>query len=186
MALDLCIGFSRTNSFVSRVMQWFIGSVISHVFVAVTLNDRMRVAIGADDKGLHWQSMSKFKENSEIVAVFTPICPQVEDSFWWAFDEYGRTDYDYIAAGAIGVRNRIKWLWNIVGKLWRKSLDEKKLTCMELVTRMLQHAQYPSMLSVDPEMFDTQQVMVKMFETPDEFRVEWVSDRIKDEPYVRS
>ena len=185
MSLDLCIGFSRTNSFVSRVMQWFMRSVVSHTFIAVTLEGKMRVAIGVDGKGLHWQSMDKFKEHSEIVAVFTPLQP-IEESFWWAFDEYGRTDYDYVAAGAIGFRNRIKWIWRLFGKLWRKSLDEKKLTCMEYVTRMLQHAQYPSMLPVDPELFDTHQVMVKLFETPDEFRVEWVSNRIKQEPYVPS
>lgn len=184
MGLDLCIGFSRTNSFASRTMQWFMRSKVSHIFVEVTLNDRMRTVIGTDEKGLHWQSLNLFESWAEIVARFTPIGPPLEDSFWWMFDEHGKSDYDYMAAGAIGFRNRLRWIWKIFGSPWRKSLDPKKLTCMEYTTRMFQHAQYPSMMDKDPEMFDTQQVMELMFKTPEEFRVDKVADIIKKEPYV--
>lgn len=186
MALDLCIGFSRTNSFISRVFQWFMRSKTSHAFLVVTLNDRIRFTLGADDRGLHWQSLDLFKSKSEIVAVFTPIGAPIDDHFWWMVDKYGDTDYDYMAAGAVGFRNRIGWIWKVFKRIWRKSLDPHKITCMEFITRMLQRAQYPSVMKEDPEMFDTQMLMRRLFEVPKEYRVEWVNDIIQEEPYVHS
>ena len=185
MPLDLAIGFSRTNSFVSKAMQWFMHAKISHTFIAVTLNDKIRFTIGVDDRGLHWQSWKLFTSKSEIVAVFKPTGPCVDSHFWWAMDKYGDTDYDYVAAGAIGLRNRLTWLWRLVKGVWRKRLDPDKLTCMELITRMLKRADYSSVKDVDAEMHDTQQLMQRMFMAIEEYRVEYVSDIIKEEPYVR-
>ena len=185
MPLDLAIGFSRTNSFVSKAMQWFMRSPISHTFIIVTLNDRVKFTIGVDERGLHWQSWNLFKSKSDIVAVFIPAGPPVEDSFWWAMDKYGDTNYDYYAAGAIGFRNRISWIWKCVSKLWRGRLSSKNLTCMELVTRMLQRAKYPSVMNKDPEMFDTHELMMTMLGNKEEYRADFVSKVLDNTPYKK-
>lgn len=167
MSLDLHIGFSRTNSFISRAFQWFLKGKISHSFILVNLSG-FEFVVGADDQGLHWQLLDVFKSKSKIVALFKPV-HSLDESFRYMVNQYNLTEYDYWAAGAIGVRNRFKLLWKWFGTKLRSLASSSKLTCMEFVTRILALESYNIVDGKDLEMFDTQQLLLAMQQDKSEF-----------------
>jgi len=148
MAIYVCFSTDYTSWF-SRLIRWATQPrvPISHSFLSIETNyiaehpAKREITVGAE-KHVEWVPLTKFKHNNTVTARFT-VCLGVDrllKTVRWLEETYWQADYEISGALAIGIKNKLKWLWSVVGKWWRSKLKPKRVICTELVIRALIHA----------------------------------------------
>ena len=139
------IGFSSTNTILSRLIRWVTGGVVSHTFLVFEMYGRPWL-LEAEWDGIVVTPMEKFKAHNNIVKIF-PVASLTDKDISLAMDMLGEA-YDY--TGVFGII--ITKFGDIFKKKWRNPLNNTKaLFCSEMVTKVLQNAQYPGSDILIPE-----------------------------------
>lgn len=141
MDLNLCIGFSTSNSWISKIIRWFTNSKISHCFVAVDLFGA-RLIIGAEAWGVDWRTKARFEEKNQIKVVLKPKALPIDNSFGWFVHEYAGASYDWGAAGATGIKAKLGRWWKLISHWFAKWPKDDALHCEEVPYKILEHAGY--------------------------------------------
>jgi len=127
------IGFSTTNSFVSRVIRLAIGANISHTYVR--FYDEFlgaELIIHADWPGVIIEDAELFEKRNIVIEEFEFDDPRFKESIRKSL-RLLRKKYDYW--------NIVGWAWIITFKRWAKikiknlTDDPKKLICVDFCMR---------------------------------------------------
>jgi len=196
---DLRIGFSVSDSIVSKIVLWGSGAEvdISHslfiaktVFVPSTLHisaldyghvDNAGIkggfvdylTVGAEGSGVDWVPKKQFSENNSLKAEFDILGDRQKliEVIKTVSTKYGNAPYDHLAAGGVGIKHRLKWLWRKIGRWFRSKLSKNSVTCTELVIRPLQKVGYQGVQLLDPELTTAPELMKALYLAKDEFRL---------------
>lgn len=141
------IGFSTTNSWVSRSIRWVTGSSVSHAYIEFEWLGRPFI-MDADWSGVRIVPREKFRD--QVVALIP-----VQVDLHLAFDFVGDR-YDY--GGLLGMG------WVILGRFlkrkWRNPFANARARfCSEMIVHMLQRAHYPGSGSLDPSTTSPQDLL---------------------------
>jgi hypothetical protein len=162
-SLEITIGFSTTNKFLSRVIRWVTRSPCSHAWIAFNAPVLgMRLVMQAESWGYELRPWARWKHENILVAEFIPRRKPLDNSLKWIATFLG-TRYDYRAALLAG-------LWHWLGRAMRgKFNDPDKLMCSEGVIRFLQKAEYEAVADMDPEITSPKRLLVRCFQRTSEF-----------------
>lgn len=129
------IGFSTTNSFVSRLIRWFVSDKVSHVYIR--FYDEFLGAwliLHADWPGVIIEDAELFDKHNIIIEEYEIDHPRLKDTLRKNL-RFLRRKYDYW--------NTIGWAWAITFKRWAKKKwqspaeDPKKIMCTDFIVRFL-------------------------------------------------
>lgn len=139
------VGFSTSNHFVSKAIEFFQQDNVSHAFLAFDMFG-VRWVIEAGLPGVVLVPMSRWK--GKIVDLVPIHCSHTDDEvIRVAMEELG-TPYDF---GSL-----FGFIFTMVGK-WFKLKVRNPLTssgamvCSELVAKVLQRVDYPGASALEPE-----------------------------------
>lgn len=172
--LNIMFGFSSTRSFVSRLIRWFLNSEISHTFVAVDAFNT-RLIIGADEGGLNWEDVSRFKAKTQVRLVLRPK-KDLTGEFEAFVKRYAGVEYDWISAGIGGIKTRLKWLWRLAKKVLLSWTKPDRMNCAEVTGHLLQSGRYSFMADANLESTSAQDLLDLCLrpENVDQFDVLWI------------
>lgn len=133
--MKIYVGFSTTNSFVSRVIRWFVSGKVSHTYIR--FYDEFIGAwliIHADWPGVIIEDAELFDKTNIVVEEYIIDDPRLRDTLRKNL-RHLRKKYNYW--------NIAYWAWFITFKRWTKKkitnpLEEpKKLICTDFIRRFL-------------------------------------------------
>lgn len=165
---DIRVGFSTTNTLLSKLIRWVTGGRASHAWIS--FYDpciQQRLVIQAESWGLELRRWSIWSKENILVSEFVPNGPDLTDSLIYLIDNYLNAKYDWKASLLLGVLNALKRWFSI--KIKSRFTNPKKLMCAEAVIRFLQHTDYKSMKNIDPEITSPALLMKILQENKDEF-----------------
>lgn len=137
------VGFSTTQSWVSRVIRWATHATTSHAFLVVDWFGEPCV-VQADWTGFSVKTFKRFQEEAIVVALVTPQTP-IDAGLPAAFDWLGER-YDY--AGLFGMA--VVEFGRLLRRHWRNPWQSPRaLFCSESVVKVLQAAKYPGAEHLD-------------------------------------
>jgi hypothetical protein len=161
-SLDITIGFSTTNKWLSRVIRWVTRGRVSHAWIAFYDSSvGTRLVMQAEAWGYEVRPWHRWKHENILVAEFQPQ-KQLDGSLRWIARSLG-TKYDWTSALFAGLR---RWLGRWVKGRFR---SPKKLMCSEAVIRFLRHGNTLAVLDLDPETTSPARLLQVVEATP-EFR----------------
>lgn len=161
--LDITIGFSTTNKWISRLIRWITKGKASHAWIGFydpCLD--VRLVMQAEAWGFEVRTWSRWKSQNRLVAEFKPSLPMAK-SLSWIARSLG-VKYDWRSAFFVGLR---RWFGT-----WLKGRfnSPKKLMCSEAVIRLLQHAGVAEVSRFDPEV-TSPQCLLEVVEKSPQFSV---------------
>lgn len=138
------VGFSRTDTFVSKAIRWFLGSNISHTYIRYhdEFMDMDWVA-HADWPGVIPIPADRFEKENVAVEEYEFEIPKAALKFNLHRFVGGR--YDYLAI--------FGWAWTIAFRRWLKQKiknpidDPKKMICVDFCLRVLNTAKITNIAS---------------------------------------
>ena len=180
--------FSQGRGFMSKVVAYFVKSkYLSHTVGNFKIY-KADVIMESSEGGVDFAPAKYFRDNNTLHAIVKPISGPLtthkgmDEHLSWLIDNYGNAGYDWLAAGAIGIFNRVKWLWKLIGKwLLTKAGKTKTVHCTEIWARLLQHAGYKAVEGMDPEMVDPLTLLRALVAAKTEFEVEMISPLVQKE-----
>ena len=177
--LNLMIGFSSSHGWLSGMIRWFLKSRISHTFLSIDTFGA-RLTIGADEGGLNWCEVSRFKKTNQVMLVLRPR-QNIDTVFDWFVQKHAGAEYDWISAGIGGIRTRIKWMWYWFKHWLRKGVKKESLNCAEVTGLLLERAGYPFAVGLDTEITTAQELMFMCLrkENRDHFEIIWIDPKLK-------
>jgi hypothetical protein len=141
----ISIGFSTSNSWVSRIVRWFTKSIASHSFIMFDWLGQQWV-LASEWDGVKIVPLPTFLAQKNIIVKVFDMPEITMDELKLALDDTG-VNYDYSGLfGAMfpifGTWLRMKWHnpWN----------DPKAMFCSEFITIWLKQLGYPATSNVDP------------------------------------
>jgi len=185
--LNLMIGFSSTHSWISRLIQWFLNSQISHTFVSVDVFNT-RLIIGADEGGLNWEDVSRFKAKTQVRLVLRPK-KDLTGVFETFVQRYAGVEYDWISAGIGGIKTRLRWLWKIAKRKLLSWTKPDRMNCAEVTGHLLKSGQYDFMADANLESTSAQDLLHLCLqpENVDNFEVLWIDPKLLEKyPHVKA
>jgi hypothetical protein len=131
------------------------------------------MSLGADGDGVRYLPKGLFQRSNDVVAEFEVIGNQLHlrTAMEWLENNYGNAKYDFWSAGAIGFLTRMKLLWRLIGKWYRLHFSSEKVTCVELMIRLLKRAGYKAVEGLDTEVTKAHELMLALYEHPKEFNL---------------
>ena len=136
--LVMVVGFSTTQSWLSRTIRWGTKSKVSHSYMRFSLGlgpDAQDVVLHADYRGIEVLGMKRFSAKNKVVAEFTVDVP-------WRLliaeiiEELG-TPYDFWGLLGQGVMTMGTWF----GKTWENPFQDEHLWyCSEFCAFLLEVA----------------------------------------------
>ena len=141
------IGFSTTKAWLSRLIRWFTGALVSHAWILYyDLDFACEMVLEATLEGVRIIPFEVFKQHNTIVKVFIP-----SDSLKQGFAKVGATlgsTYDF--TGLLGM------LWVLLGRWFKKKLKNpwnspRALFCSEFVAQVMRWSYYPGTEYWTPE-----------------------------------
>ncbi len=133
--MKLIVGFSTTNSLVSRVIRWFVKDKVSHTYIK--FYDEFLGAwliMHADWPGVIIEDAELFEIHNTVIEEYEIDDPRLKATLRKNL-RHLRKKYDYW--------NTIGWAWVITFKRWSKKKfrnlmdDPKKLMCTDFVARFI-------------------------------------------------
>jgi hypothetical protein len=142
------VGFSTTNTLLSRIIRRFTGSRVSHAFLVYQDVDFDREMImEAAGAGFRIVPLDRFRRHNRVVAIFTPRHP-IDEGLRAAVDWLGES---YDAGGLVGMALLLAGRWLKVRLRRRNFLARSRaLFCSEAVARACRASRYPG-FDLDPE-----------------------------------
>lgn len=134
--MKISVGFSRTNTLISKLIRFFIKGPISHVYIRFydkTLKSPL--ILHSDFSGVQIDLADKFDIENVAIEEFVIEDPKLDDAIRKNLWHLGKK-YSYVKLW--------NWAWIIIFKRWfvRKvkdpALDPKKLICTDFVLYILQ------------------------------------------------
>ena len=151
--------FSRGRGLLSRLVAWFVRSRLSHAAGSFTII-RVDMVMESTEKGVDLLPARRFAADNIVEAVVRPVSGTLatEDGMVshlsWLIERHGADKYDWMAAGSVGIRNRIGWLWRLIGGWLRRRWSRSAVHCTELWVDLLRHAGYLAVKGMVPELTD--------------------------------
>jgi hypothetical protein len=141
--MDIKIGFSSSNSWISRLIRWLTSSDVSHTFLLVTIDGKEFVAEAAFS-GFRLILKRNWDKDNRVADLFTPIVSL--DKGWEAVEDWLGERYGY--EGIFG------YMWVVLGRMikrkWHNPIHESKaLFCSEANTKVLQESGWPGADQLD-------------------------------------
>lgn len=143
--MNIKIGFSTSNNFISKTIRFFTRSKISHTFLLLDkafMGEDM--VMQATKGGFNLVTYSVFKQHNKIVELVEPGVSLVE-GIKVATRWLGR-DYDYL--GVVG------FLFVLLGRIfslrWRNPFNTDAVFCSEVIVYILKSSNYPGAESLNP------------------------------------
>jgi hypothetical protein len=140
--MKLCVGFSRTDSLISKTIRLFLGSNISHTYLRI--HDEFLATpliIHADWNGVEIMHADQFDKENIIIEEFEIIDEKLDVSLRKNLRLLGRR-YDYLVL--------FGWAWTIAVRRWVKKKieitiddpksifeDPKKIICVDFIIKVL-------------------------------------------------
>ena len=160
----------------TRIVRWFCRSrYLSHSVGCFSIFEA-DVILEASEKGVQFATAKHFYDNNTIGAIVRPVSGPLatregmSEHLTWLINKYGEDKYDWMAAGSLGIFNRMKWLWAIWGTWLRKMWSKKAVHCTELWVNLLQHAEYPAVSGMSPELSDP----LRLLKALQEDKTDWL------------
>ncbi len=135
--MKIRVGFSRTNSWISKGIRWFLGTNISHTYIRYH-DEFMEIdtIAHADWPGVLTISADKFDRDNVAVEEYEFDIPK--PALKYNLHKFLGNRYDYLAI--------FGWAWTITVRRWLKQKiknpkdDPKKLICVDWCLRVLNSA----------------------------------------------
>lgn len=170
--------FSHSSGCASSLIRYFTKSkYLSHTVGNFRIFSA-DVILESSEGGVDFAPAKYFVNHNIIEAIVRPVRgPLSTDEgmashLSWLIDNYGKAEYDFLAAGAIGIMIRVKWLWKLIGKWLKKKLSRSKVHCTELWMLLLQHAGYEAVRGMDAQLTDPLTMLKALRASPSEFDFE--------------
>ena len=133
------VGFSTSNSLVSRIIRWATGSKVSHTWLLLEdMVDGVSMVMQATGQGFQLITYERFLKGSTVVDVIDPKQPidvGVKDALQWLgepYDTVGLVGMAWVELGRLFKRNWRNWLHSS-SAMW----------CSESCIYVMQAAKYP-------------------------------------------
>ena len=143
-ALDITVGFSTTNKWISRIIRAVTGGTVSHAWISFydeTL--QMRLVMQAEAWGFEVRPWHRWLTENKLIAEFRPV-KNLTKSLQWIAGSLG-VKYDWKSALFAG-------LWRWFGIWFRGRFSSpSKMMCSEAVIRFLCHGGVIAVSHLDPE-----------------------------------
>lgn len=138
------LGFSTSNSIISRLIRWFTKASVSHTFLTVEFDGKEWV-LEAASTGYRIMPLSRFVNENSLVMIIEPKV-SLDAAVTQAEDWLGE-GYDW--GGLLG------FTWVLLGRLlkrkWANPLNSSKaLFCSEANTKIIQLAGWPGSEALVP------------------------------------
>jgi len=148
--LNITIGFSTTNKWISRIIRWVTRAPCSHAWIAYD-DDALgqRMVLQAELWGYEVRPWHRWKRQNIWVAEFIPAGPPLDDALREIAQFIG-TDYDVRSALWAGTK---RWLRRLFPAI-RAIRTPSSFMCSEAVVRFLRfgHSFYKTVIKgLDPE-----------------------------------
>jgi hypothetical protein len=179
--------FSHGKGFMSKFVAYFVKSkYLSHTVGNFKIF-KADVIMESSEGGVDFAPAKYFKDNNTIYAIVKPISGSLttkegmDEHLSWLIDTYGNAGYDWLAAGAIGMMNRFKWLWKIMGTWILKKINKKTVHCTEIWARLLTHAGYKVVANMNPELVSPLTLLRALVAAKADFEVEMIDPKVQKE-----
>jgi hypothetical protein len=179
--------FSHGRGFMSRFVAYFVKSkYLSHTVGNFNIF-KADVIMESSEGGVDFAPAKYFRDNNTIHAIVKPISGPLttkegmDEHLSWLIDNYGNAGYDWLAAGAIGMMNRVRWLWKLMGAWLLKKIDKRTVHCTEIWARLLTHAGYKVVATMDPELVSPLTLLRALVAAKTEFEVELITPAVQKE-----
>lgn len=142
--MKIKIGFSTSNSWVSRLIRWATDSDVSHTFLLVEI-DGIEFVAEASFSGFRLILMRNWIRGNEIVDIIEPLVPL--DKGWLVAEDWLGESYSW--TGLIG------YGWVVIGRKLKRKFhnpihESKSLFCSEANTKVIQASGWPGSENLDP------------------------------------
>ena len=136
--MKLRVGFSKTNSLISKTIRWVIGAPFSHTYIR--FYDEflgLHFVAHADWPGVMIMQADKFDKENKVLEEFEFDCPELKQSLTSNLRFLG-SRYDYLSI--------LGWAWTIALRraariIAKNPLDDpKSLICVDFCIRVLNDA----------------------------------------------
>lgn len=149
--LDITIGFSTTNKWISRIIRWITRGKVSHAWIAYddfTLG--LRMVMQAEAWAFEVRPWQRWIKENKWVAEFKLIDGSQHAALRKRARDLGQK-YDWMSGFWVGVSSWFK-RWLKAGFSFRPSRTPKRLMCSEAVVRFLKDAGCASVEGLDEEL----------------------------------
>ena len=140
------IGFSTTNSIVSRAIRWFTKSAVSHCFILFEDSflgcDLLLEASAGGFQVMRFDVFAAKNRVVRLVPLSQPILYGVQEATRWLGDSY-----DYLGLVGSAVMMVARWAKR---KIKNPLHAPRSMFCSEAIVRALQTANYPGASGLDP------------------------------------
>ena len=187
----LKIYVTRSSSWTSRLIRYFLrSSFASHVAGAFAILRNFRAVLEASERGTTLGSERSFLEKNEVVAEFVLVTGPLShaEGFRKALGEFLAKhlgdEYDYLSGGAIGFRERLRflWRWSLVRDWFAAKFGAGKVHCSELWVRFLLPLGYlQTLASTPPDLVGPVELTRALLADGRNFRLERISDGYRKE-----
>ena len=179
--------FSHSSGFVSALVRFFLRSKhLSHCVGNFKIFSA-DVIMESSEKGVEINTAKHFAGANSIQAIVRPISGSLltddgaAQHLSWLIESYEGTSYDWLAAGSIGIMDRMKWLWNLVGGWLTKHLKANVVHCTELWIRFINHAGYKAGKGLNTDLSGPPVLLKALAAHPEEFQIEFITPGLKEE-----
>ena len=149
--LDVTVGFSTTNAWLSRLIRWITRGKVSHAWLAY--NDQtlgLRMVMQAEAWAFELRPWHRWTQENTWVAEFRILGGDQLLALQLRAKDIG-LKYDYVAGLWVGIAAWFK-RWLKTGLSFRPSRTPKKLMCSEAIVRFLKEAQHTCAEDLDEEL----------------------------------
>lgn len=186
--MEVYVGFTMgRKSWISKFILWGTRAKvdISHSLFMLDIlyfsgsDLKRRFTVGAEGDGVRWIPAKTFDKKNELKALYEVIVDHqmLEDSLVWMEETYSEQPYDAAGAIAIGVKNRLRFLWRWIGRWWRSHLSKNAIICTELVLRTLQRMGL--LLELDPELTEAPKLLQAVNGQKGRFKLIYATDDVR-------
>lgn len=173
--MDVIVGLSTTDHWISRAIEWFTGGRVSHVYIRYyDKTFQLWKTLTAEPDGFHeipWQQyLDKYESNNFRVVdeyLLTKDADHISH-IKWLMTRYSATEYDYATF-------LFAALYYLLPKKCRKTMKgmirrPKKVICSESLIRFLRRAGYTGTEELDVELSGPAQIHPIFAKHPREYQ----------------
>jgi hypothetical protein len=187
MHKDFRLFFSKGRGFMSRFVAWWVKSKFLSHTVGNFKVFKVDMIMESSEKGVAFAPAKYFADNNTVQAIVKPISGPLttkegmSEHLSWLIEKYGADSYDWMAAGSIGIFNRMKWLWKAIGGWLKTKWGKKSVQCTELWVNLLSHAGYKAVEGMQPELSDPLRLLRALSVAKTEFVIEQINPELQKE-----
>jgi hypothetical protein len=143
--MNIQIGFSNSESWISRFICWITNSHVSHTFLLIEIGGREFIAEAAIGRGFRMMLKHKWEKENTIVELVNPVVPL--DRGWLSVENWLGEKYSY--RGLLGCG------WVMLGRKLKRQFHNPfhksgSLFCSEANTKVIQESGWPGSENLIP------------------------------------